>query len=96
MGCDNVRNLENENSFIYNKGLLINQCILMLSIILTMEFDDTIYEPIFRGLWILTVILQGVILGTKEVVARKNKKGYFYYVGIIIFIVAIIRIKMMF
>ena len=88
--------LKNENSFIYNKGLLINQCIMMVSIILTMKFENTMYEPIFRGFWFLTCILWSAILGTKEVVARKNKNGYFYYVGIIIFIVAIIRINMMF
>ncbi len=87
---------KNENSFIYNKGLTINQCITVLSIVLTMKLDNTIYESIFRGLWLLTCILWGFILGTKEVVARKNKKGYFYYVGIIIFITTIIRIKMIF
>lgn len=80
---------KNENSFIYKKGILINQCILIISIILTMKFDDTIYEPIFRGIWILTCILWCALLGTQEVITRKNKFGYFCYIGIIVLILVI-------
>lgn len=95
-GDDNVSHFKDENSFIYKKGLLINQCILILSIILSMKFDDTIYEPIFRGIWLLTCILWGAVLGTKEVVARKNQYGYFYYVGVIVFISILIKSYTMF
>jgi len=31
-------------------------------------------------------LLLAIILGTKEVVAKKNKLGYFYYIGILVFI----------
>lgn len=92
MGGDNISHFKNEKSFIYTKGLLINQCILILSMILTMKFDDTIYEPIFREIWFLTCILWVTLLGTKEVIARENKFGYFYYIGIILFILVIIKI----
>ena len=87
-----MSHFKNENSFIYKRGILINQCILLISIILTMIFDNTIYEPIFRGIWILTCILSGALLGTKEVVAKKSKLGYFYYIGIIVFILILIKI----
>lgn len=83
---------KNENSYIYKRGILINQFILLISIILTMIFDDTIYEPIFRGIWILTCVLWGALLGTKEIVAKKSKLGYFYFVGIIVFILVLIKI----
>lgn len=83
---------KNENSSIYKWGLLIIQCITLISIILTMIFDDTFFEVIFRGIWHLTLIMTGALLGTKEVIAKKNRLGYFYYIGIIFFIVILIKI----
>lgn len=83
---------KNENSYIYKRGILINQIILLISIILTMILDDTIYEPIFRGIWILACILWGALLGTKEIVAKMSKLGYFYYIGIIVFILVLLKI----
>ncbi len=83
---------KNENSSIYKWGLLIIQCILLISIILTMIFDDTFLEVIFRGIWHLTLIMTCALLGTKEVIAKKNRLGYFYYIVIIFFIVALYRL----
>lgn len=83
---------QNENSLIYKRVLLIEQCILLISIIMTMIFDDTIYEPIFRAIWHITLILWGAIIGTKEVLANKSKFGYFYFIGIIVFIFALTKI----
>lgn len=87
-----VYHFQNENSFIYKRVLLINNCILLISIIMTMIFDDTIYEPILRTIWNITLILEGAILGTKEVFANKSKIGYFYFIGIIVFIFFLIKI----
>jgi len=81
-----VSPFKNENSFIYKKGILIVWCILLISIVLTKIFDHTIYEPIFKKIWYLTFILWSVLLGTKEVFVNRSKLGYFYFIGVIVFI----------
>lgn len=81
-----------EKSVIYNKGYTTILLLVMISIILTWIYDDTSYEPVFRGLWILSISLCGILVGTKEVFLKKNKAGYLYYLGISIFLLVILYI----
>lgn len=83
-------NFKDENSAIYKKGIIIIQLIIAIFIILTMVFDDTNYEFCFRLMWVIAVLLFACLEGTMEVVARRNKVGYLYYIGSIIFIYAIL------
>ncbi|MCT4619860.1 MAG: hypothetical protein N4A62_10790 [Marinisporobacter sp.] len=86
-------NLENKNSSIYKKGMIINQLIVIFSIILTQAFDDTKHEIIFRVMWWLSAFMWTVLMGTKEVIANKNNAGYFYYVLAVVFAAFIIWIE---
>jgi hypothetical protein len=65
---------------------------MIFSIILTQAFDDTKYEMIFRVMWMVTGFMWPVLMGTKEVIAKKNKAGYFYYVLAVVFVTIILWI----
>lgn len=81
---------ENQESAIYKKGLLVNQLVLILSIVLTQIFDDTYLEPLFRGLWIFSISTWGILAGMKTVMAKQNRVGYLYFIGTGIFLIFII------
>ncbi|MDF2891265.1 MAG: hypothetical protein K0R80_1632 [Clostridia bacterium] len=85
--------LDNEKSVNYQMITTIIILISVLSLILTQMLDDTKYEFIFRGLWVLTASLWGIANGTKEIFIRRNKAGYLYYLGVFIFLLVILYIR---
>jgi hypothetical protein len=87
--------LDNEKSVIYHMITTIIILLSLLSMVLTQLLDDTKYEFIFRGLWVLSVSLWGISFGTKEIFLKKNKAGYLYYLGIFIFLMVMIYIRFM-
>lgn len=90
LGDDNTFHFENEGSAIYHKGIFIVKLVIVLSILLTQISDDTYLEPLFRGLWLLSVSAWGVLEGMKLVIAKQNKVGYLYFIGVCIFLIAIV------
>lgn len=87
-------NFKNENSATYKKGILVSRIAIVIGAIGTLIFDyGTIYEYVFRGIWYLALILQCALEGTKEVVAKNNKNGLFYYLLIIVFILVLVLIR---
>jgi hypothetical protein len=93
LGGDAMFRLDNEKSAIYKMVTAIIILISVLSMILTQMLDDTKYEVIFRGLWVISVSLWGIANGTKEIFIRKNKAGYLNYLGIFIFLLVILYIR---
>lgn len=80
---------ENEKSAIYQKGIRIIQIAIILWLVLTQITDDTYLEPIFKGLWIFSVSIWGILEGIKAVIAKQNRIGYLYFIGIGIFLISI-------
>lgn len=92
LGDDKVFHFENEKSVIYHKGILITKLVFILSIVLTQIFDDTYIEFLFSGLWILSISACGILEGMKTVIAKQNRVGYLYFIGIGIFLISIFYI----
>lgn len=78
-------NLRDENSVIYKKGILINKCVFIVSFVFdSILSNNSIYKSIFFVTKSLSLMLWVVLYGTKEVVAKKIKKGYFYYLLVMV------------
>lgn len=83
---------KNEKSLLYQVFMPIIWIVVAITLMLSNFLDDTNYEIINRGLWISSALLWIILLGTKEVVAKKNKIGYMFYILAIVFIIFIISI----
>jgi len=84
--------LKDGKSYIYKIGITIISIIAVFSMILRQVFDGLAIEKYFKYILILTMILNGLLLGFREIFAEKNKMGYLYFLIDIVFIVFILNI----
>ncbi|MTI68727.1 MAG: hypothetical protein FH751_00530 [Firmicutes bacterium] len=82
----------NEESYIYRKGLIILPIIMIISITFTKIFDGAKIESYFWFIWSIAAFINVLLLGIREVFARENNIGYIYFLFNIVFILGIIYI----
>ncbi len=67
--------------------------VMILSEILTMFFDDTNIEYIFRAMWISLMFICTILFGIWQLSVKQNKlAGYFYFILGFIFLATTLSI----
>lgn len=67
--------------------------IMILSAILTMYFDNTHIERIFRTVWISLMFICTILFGVYQIFVKQNKiAGYCYFALAFIFFVVILSV----
>jgi len=84
---------KDDNSPIYRRGIIYLQFVVFISLLLSKYFDNKSFsgvESFFRFLGVITSITGLLLLGTREIIAKKNKIGYLYYFITLVFIITFI------